>query len=290
MAERIVWTSPQGVSIDLTDEAAGYGVLANGTRGLRSVTYEITSGRYAGLDGETVHAIRAEANRPSLGLMVSANSEAEFRTRARGLVRAMRPTAGAGTLAVSNETGETRTLRCYCADGMAGDEAVDVTLPGSWWKLILHLYAPDPWWRGPEQVVDVGLGAPTSFFPITPVNLSSSSVEGTFSVDLSDSDAPSFPVWTVTGPGNSLILTNLTTGRAITVNVPLSAGQTMVINTQPGEQSVRRGDGVNLMGYLDSDPSLWPLIEGPNVISAVLAGATAASRIRGVYSPRFAGI
>lgn len=290
MAEQILWTSPQGVRIDLTDEVAGYRVLANGTRGLRSVTYEITSSRYAAMDGDYVHGIHATANRPSLGLMVQASDNLDFRAKVRGLVRAMRPRAGAGMLSVINETGEARHLYCYCVEGLEGDEATDVTMTGAWWKVLLKFYAPDPWWIGEQQTIDVGLGAATEFFPILPVRLSTSTAQGRFTIDLSDADAPSYPVWTVTGPGNSLVLTNQTTGRSVTINAPLAAGQTMVITTQPGDQSVRRGDGVNLMGFLDSDPSLWPLIEGTNVISAVLAGATSASRIRGTFAPRYAGI
>jgi hypothetical protein len=291
MAERIVWTSGDGATtIDLTDEAAGYTVNAAGTAGLRSVGYELTTTRYAGIDGETVNAIHATPNEPTLGLLVEADGEADLRTKIRGLVRTMRPKAGPGTLTVSNETGESRSLTCYCTDGLPGQEDTNSILDGAWWRAALQFYAPDPWWLGDEQTVSIGLGAPTNFFPFFPLVLASSTVQGRFAVDLSDSDTPAFPVWTITGPGSSLVLTNNTTGRSLTVGASLASGETMVVDTRRGYQSVRRGDGTNLLGSVDGYPDLWSLAESVNSITAALNGATSNSRIVGSWQPRYAGI
>lgn len=290
MAEQFLWTSPTGETLDLTDAASGYRAQAGGTRGLRSVTYEVVSARYAGIDGDTVQTIRAAANDFSLGMLVQGSTDAEFRERARALVRIMRPQPGPGTLTVADESGERRSITCYCVAGLEGDRSDDTENYGSWWRMIMKFYAPDPWWYGDEQAVDFGLGAPTTFFPIFPLELSSSSVQGQFTVDLSDADAPAYPVWTISGPGSSLLLENSTTGRSIQVIATLTAGQTMVIDTRPGRQSVRRGDGTNLMGSVTTDPALWPLIEGVNEVAATLTGATASSRIAGTFQPRFSGI
>lgn len=288
MADQVTWTGPDGAVIDLTDAEAGYMVLAEGTTGLRSVTYEVTAAKYAGVDGEQVQAIRAAANTPTLGLLVAADCEADFRARARALRHAMRPKAGTGALCVRNDSGEARYLDCYVTAGLEGDESAAVS--GSWWKLALKLYAPSPWWRGEWQTVSYGLGSPLTFFPIFPLKLSPSSVQGVFTIDLTDSDAPTYPTWTVTGPGNGLTLTNNTTGKVITVTATLAAGETMVITTAPGQQSVRKGDGTNLMGSLATDPALWPLIEDANTVTASLTGATTASSIVGTFAPRYAGI
>lgn len=291
MAEQFVWTSADGATlIDLTDEAAGYTVNAAGTAGLRSVAYELVSTRYAGVDGAVVNAVNALPNQPTLGILVEADGEAALRTKIRGLVRAMRPKLGAGTLTVANELGESRSLACYCVDGLAGQEDPNSILPGSWWRVALKFFAPDPWWTGDPQTVSVGLGGGQNFFPIFPLALSPSVVQGQFTIDLSDSDAPSFPLWTITGPGSSLVLTNETTGQVISVDAPLLAGQQLVIDTRPGFQSVRLADGTNQMSFVSSDPSLWPLIPDVNVVTAALVSATSASRIAGTYSPRFAGI
>jgi hypothetical protein len=189
MAEQFIWAAADGTTIDLTDQSAGYSILAEGTRGLRSVPYAFSSSRFAGIDGETVDAIQASASNPTLGLLLEASSAADFRAKSRALVRAMRPKAGPGTLTVRTELGETRQLTCYCAGGLEGDESRDTVLPGAWWKLALKLYAPDPWWYGDARSVSVGLNAGSSFFPIPPVVLAPSTVQGQFTIDLSDSDA-----------------------------------------------------------------------------------------------------
>jgi hypothetical protein len=82
-----------------------------------------------------------------------------------------------------------------------------------------------------------------------------------------------YPVWTIIGPGSSLVLTNLTTNRTLTVNATVAAGDSIVIDTRPGQKSVRRGDGTNLLSSLVGDPELWSLTESVNQVSAVLTGA-----------------
>jgi len=308
MAERLVWTPADGSpDIDLTDEEAGYSWEAEGTRGLRSVTYAFASQSYAGIDGEDVQAVRAEANRPSVGMLLQASSEAELRTRARRLVHAMRPKAGPGTLTVTTEDGESRRLTCYVEGGLEGDESDTTTMPGRWWKFVLKLYAPKPWWVGDERVVNFGLAAPSVFLSATlpfPRTLSSSTIQGQQTIDLSDADAPSYPVWTITGPGAGLVLSRTTTDpktrkkttRVIQVNTTIGDGQTLVIDTRRGHQAVYRGDlpvtdpGWNRMGSVVSDPALWPLIEGVNEVSAVLGAAGAKARISGRFEPMFAGV
>lgn len=290
MPDRVVWVGANGQRIDLTDHKAGYTVTADGTRGLSSVTYSMTTEEYAGVDGTTVQAIKAEPNEPTLGLHLRAHDERDLRTKVRGLVHAMRPQAGQGQLMVTTAWGEQRTLDCYCIGGLEGDEAPDVTSPGRWFKAALKFYAADPWWYGPERKIDVGLNNPPPFFPIFPLVLAPSQVQGEFVVDLSDCDAPAYPLWKILGPGSGLVLANTTTGRSIEVDVALALGDVLSINTRPGFQSVRLADGTNVLDALTSDPALWPLIVGVNEISVQLSDATEDSRITGSYVPRYAGV
>lgn len=290
MARSIRWEPADGSqAIYLTDRAAGYRVLDE-TVGLNSPSYRIATEQYAGVDGVTVVAVSADARELVLALMVQANDQAAFRARVAALTRAMRPKAGPGQLVVADEYGVERQLTCYYTSGLEGNEARGTKLAGRWWKAAVHLLADDPWWYGTERTVDVGLGAPTVFFPIFPLVLSPSTVQGQFTVDLSDADDASYPVWTITGPGSALTLTNDTTGRSIEINATLTSGQSMIIDTRPEELSIRRDDGTNLMGGVVGEPVLWPLIAGINEVTAALTGATSASRISGAYRPRYAGV
>jgi hypothetical protein len=292
MARQFQWLSADGrYLIDLTDRASGYRVQAEGTSGLNAPPYRFTTNTYAGLDGVDVQGVSADAREVTLGLLIHGDDEDMLDARVSALTRAMRPKAGPGTLAVTSATGRRRTLTCYYQSGLEGVESRGAKLPGAWWKFAVRLLAGDPWFYGEPQAVSFGLGAPTSFFPIFPLVLSPSTVQGEFTVDLSDTDTPTYPVWTITGPGSSLLLTNETTGRQIQVNASLAAGEVMVIDTRPGMQSIRRGGpgGPSLMDALASGPSLWPLIEDVNAVTAALIGATSDSRIAAMYSPRYAG-
>lgn len=290
MSRQLQWVSADGTqTITLTDAQAGYRVLAD-TTGLNAPPYRFSTEQYTGIDGTDLQAVTADARTVVLALMVQASDQTVFRSRVAALTRAMRPKAGPAQLVATDEVGVVRRLTCRYKSGLEGSEARGTKLPGRWWRASVELYAPDPWWYGDQRTVDVGLGAGQSFFPLLPVRLAPSAVQGRFTVDLSASDAPSYPLWTVTGPGSALTLTNLTTGRQIVVNAPLAAGETMTIDTRPGYQSVRRGDGTNLMGSVATDPALWPLVEAVNDVTAALTGATATSRITGTYQPRYAGI
>lgn len=287
MPDRYVWTAADGTTVELSDRAAGYIVTADGTTGLRSPSYSFTTREYAGIDGADLVSLKAAAATPTLGLYVSATSYEQSRAKLSSLRRALRPKAGIGTLAVSNDSGDTRTLACYYTGGLE-----DAVIRPSSFKAALKFLAPDPWWSGDQQTISVGLGAGTTFFPFFPLVLAPSTVQGQFTVDLSDSDAPSWPIWTVTGPGSSLVLTNQTSGESLSLDVTLAAGQSLTVDTRPQVRTVRRDDGVNLMPQVTpgTDPALWPLYEGVNSVSVSLTGATDASRVVGVYEPRYAGI
>jgi len=288
VARQITWTPPVGDPIVLTDRGRGYRVLADGTKGLDSVTYRTAAQVYAGVPGAELQTIEADVRQFSLGLSIEGDTESEFRDRKRALIRSMRPKAGDGVLSFADEAGARRSISCRYMGGLEGDAVA--YFDGLSWRPVAQFVAFDPWFRGPAVTLEFGLGAPQSFFPFFPLRLAPSAIQGQFVVDLGDTDAPSFPLWTVMGPGTALTLTNNTTGRQIVVNAALAAGETMIIDTRPGRQSVRRGDGSNLMNTLTSDPALWPLVEGVNNVTALLAGATANSRVAGVYEPRYAGI
>jgi len=255
------------------------------------VTYRVAAHSIAGVDGELVDAVSVEPNRPTLGLLVQADTEAQLRRRVRALTHAMRPKAGPGTLTVVTEEGEARSLTCYLEGGLEGDEADGSHLPGRWWKTALKFYAPSPWWEGEARTISFGLQAPVNFFPAPPFTLSPSAVQGSFTVDLTDCDAPAYPIWQINGPGSALYLTNETTGQSISLVAYLAtSASTLVIDTRPGFQSVRLGTQ-NLLGSLSTDPALWPLVDGVvNRITATLTGATSGSRITASYRPRYAGV
>lgn len=280
------WTAADGTVTSLSAWGAGNYVLLDGSGGWLTPAYNFTTQQQANVDGAAVQQVVAAPGAPVLGMEFTASDPAELRGRLRALVHALRPKAGPGVLTATADDGTSRSLPCYYRKGLeAGVQH------GTMYRCAVEFYAPSPWWLGPQRSIDTGSFAGPSFFPIFPMRLGSDLLAGTFTVDLSDCDAPAYPQWTVNGPGTALTLANVTTGLSIALTSTLSTTDTVVIDTRPGYQSVRKGDGTNLMGALASDPALWPLVDGRvNTVQVSLANSGPPARILGTYQPRYAGV
>jgi hypothetical protein len=271
---RWLWTAADGSITDLSSWGAGNYVTADGTEGQFAPAYEFVTQAFAGVDGATLQQITAQPGAPVLGLDLTASDGGELRQRLRTLAHRLRPRAGIGRLTAIGDDGTERHLPCYYRQGLeSGKYAVNR------FRAALEFWAPSPWWRGAPVDELWSLAAPSQFFPILPMRLSATTIGGTRTIDLSDTDAPTYPTWTITGPGAQLTLRNETTGADLVLNAPIGDGRTVTIDTRPGQQSVRRDDGLSLFGELGSDPAMWPLVDGVNVVSALLTNAGAASRV-----------
>jgi hypothetical protein len=281
---RWLWTDAAGAVTDLSAWGAGSYILGEGLTGHLAPSYEFTTQSYAGADGQAVQQITAAPSTPVLPLQYEGTSYADAAAKARALGRALRPKAGMGTLAAVADDGTTRTLPCFYRSGL---EAAQIR--GHRLRAALQFWAPSPWWRGTPFAYTWALAAASAFFPILPMVLSASTISGAVTVDLSDCDAPTYPRWVVTGPGSQLILANDTTGASLVLNATIGDGQSVAIDTRPGQQFVKQATlnpdgtvaavGASLFGSLSSDPALWPLLDGSQSVRAVLTNAGAASRI-----------
>jgi hypothetical protein len=290
---RWLWSAGDGSSTDLSDWSAGTYVLDDGTAGELAPEYEFATQAYAGVDGEDLTGITVGARSLTLGMDLVASDGAELRQRVRRLAHVLRPRLGQGTLRAVADDGTERSLPCYYRKGLeAGAYRV------SRYRCTLEFWAPRPWWRGDVLRYSYGLAAPSPFFPIPPLTLAATTITGAATFDLSDTDAPSYGRWLIRGPGSQLTLRNTATvGAATTTSTLLLTppggfgdGQWVLIDTRPGRQQVMRvtvaddlrtvtSYGANLFGSLGSDPALWPLVDGTNVVEALLTGAGPASRI-----------
>lgn len=294
MIVRWLWAGANGVVTDLTAWSAGSYVHDTIT-GQVAPVYDFATQQTVGLDGEQLQQVTPQAGTVVLPLDFVASDGAELRARVRSLTHALRPRAGLGHLTAVADDGTSRTLPCYYRKGLeAGVYRV------TRFRAALEFWAPVPWWRGNPVAVGYGLAAPSPFFPILPIVLSPSTITGATTVDLSDTDAPTWPVWTVTGPGTQLTLSNsypqvrddgstVTVTQTLVLNSVIGDGQTVTIDSRPGQQTVTRSDGVSLFSLLGSDPALFPLADAVNTVQAVLTNATAASRIAGTADRLYSG-
>lgn len=159
---------------------------------------------------------------------------------------------------------------------------------------VVTLRAGDPFWTsGTAQRATVagisgrGLikdpdGAGALKATLSALRLSSSQTLGEFSMR-NDGDAAASPVWTISGPGENLVVTS-STGESFSWNGTLVAGDTLVIDTARATVMLNGVSSYNLLGPA---PRLWKVPPGTTTaVVALNATDTATSRIIAEWRPR----
>ena len=203
------------------------------------------------------------------------------REELRDWARILDPAKGEGTVTVVNGDYAGRQLRCVYEAGL--DEMQEVS--GSRANPATLIFrAAFPYWQDTSETsVEVGQGeTETTWFPFLPLILGASDAFAAFTVD-NTGDVPAWPRITVTGPGEEVTATNLTTGAHVDMSpAAFAAGSSLIVDTRPGRKQVTV-DGANAFDRLTPDSSLWPLVPGPNRIEVSMAITTVDSLIEFVW-------
>lgn len=201
-------------------------------------------------------------------------------TRVAQLARMLQ---GPGTLTWSDAT-NTRTLKRVIYDaGLGGD----LSKPASpvWRKAIVSLLALDPWWYGPTESQSLTIAAPTAFDAAIPFD-SAIPFDGGASSSISiDGDAEAYPVFTVTGPADTLVVTDGVL--AWQLAAALGAGQTLIVDTRPGTRGPRLSTGSVDWSLLTGASRLWSLSTSTTSITASVTGSTGATSVIVQWEPRW---
>jgi hypothetical protein len=281
-----LWTAANGTVTDLSAWSEGTYVVAEGTTGQLAPAYEFVTQQTAGVEGAQLELVAPQAAVPMLGLDLVASDETELRARLRHLAHVLRPRAGLGKLTAVAADGTARSLPCYYRKGLESGQH-----RATRFRTVLEFWSPSPWWRGEQVTVEYGLAAPAPFFPILPLVLSTTTIAGETSIDLSDTDSPTWPVWKVTGPGSQLTLSNEyeqwqddgtveTVTRSLVLTSGIGDGRMVLIDTRPGQQSVREaweaGTLAERRRNLASDPSMTVVGSWGGSLSLLISTAWAA--------------
>lgn len=202
-------------------------------------------------------------------------------------------TLGEGTMRRTRADGVTkRILFCDYDAGMGIDQASGIWSEGAQ-QAVLTFYAADPFWYDDEAMVEsFTTEATAAFFPIPNPDTGSymtiveSGVFASATVD-NDGDVEAYPMWTISGPGESIVLTNHSTGQVLDLTADaglvLADGDVLTIATRPGETTVELADGTNVAEYLTDPSRLWSLVKGQNVVEVAMSGADEDSAVSFSY-------
>lgn len=286
-----IWSPPVGDPIMLTACPDGIDWLP-GRSGEDLPPFEFVTSENVGYHGATILGVRATTRIQTLPLLLHVQGPwSDWRPLHQRFVKAMNPLAGDGILTYVMPDGTSRQLFARYSKGGEGDAISDPA--GLWWrKYAIQFRADDPWWYSTTpEVVGWDVGGPAGFFPLLPVQLTSSRVIGDTTLDVAG-DIESYGVWTITGPANGLAtLTNVGQGRSVRLNLTgtyqLGAGQTVTVDMRPGSRSILGPTGQPWLNARVGIPQFFDLAPGLNQLTLAVAGATTATRVRFTYQPKW---
>lgn len=273
----------------------GFGVTA-AVRGLDMPPSVLVTEDVPLQPGQRLRNVKVGARTVDLPIFIRATTPARLQNYIRTLRYAMDPTRGEGRLRVTPPDGNPRELFCRYAGQWTGDLSPD-RYGVVWQETLVTLQANDPYFYATAPTIqDFSIGAALLTFlttdvgdPFLPLSLTASTVLGDVSVT-NPGDIIAWPVWTVTGPGSNIILTNLTTNKTLEVDTTLSAGEQLVIDTRPGRKTVTGPGSVNLFGSMNATSVIWSLPVGASTVRVAVTSATTDTLVRLSFVPGYLGL
>lgn len=264
MAEKIIYTNSQGVSIELTNDAP---FLLENVEGKGEIDADIQTQKAPFQDGVTyIDSILGERSMELKVLVIDGNHDELLRKR-QYISGVFNPKLGEGWLVYIN--GETqKKIKCI-VDGtvkiLIGKENKGLIYQ----RVLINLLCPSPFWESiaqTEYMLRDFTGSLTFPF-LMPISFA---MRGDFSVFMNNGHV-STPI-EVIFKGNALnpTLTNLTTGEFIKVNRLIPKGYKLILNTEFGNKKVEieAPDGMkeNAFHYIDLDSTFFSLPVGETKI------------------------
>jgi phage-related protein len=242
-----------------------------------------------GQDGSRLRLVKLGPREVGLPLWFRTDDEVTLRDELRSWLSRFNPAKGDGRLLDTAPDGSQRELICRYAGGMELDESAQVA-GLNWQKAVVVFRAFDPFWQDTVDTAhSFATTAPVNFFPFFPLRLSAGAVLSGASI-FNGGDVEAWPTWVINGPATSIVLTNDTTGDVIDLDVSLTAGQSLTIDTRPGIKTVKKNDGTNLYPGLSLASRLWSLPPGTVAVSIQVGGATSTSTVTLRYRCRYLGV
>jgi hypothetical protein len=266
MAETLKYVNAAGTELVLSSGPIAWMYGIDG-RGLPPVSFEETPNRIG--SGSVLTLLRSDART----LMVPVIVTGDIRTVLRDASKVLNPELGDGRLVAQVDAEDERELVCRYVGGLHWVEAQPNGM-----KQVASFRAFDPFWQDTEDATYAwAKGNSDPWLPFPPVQAVADDFFAEDDID-NTGDVEAWPVWTITGPTTEVILTNLTTGRALKVVVALTEVETLVVDTRPSSKTVVDQSGANRFATLDfTVDDLFPFAPGTNALNIAVTGANDAT-------------
>jgi phage-related protein len=218
-----------------------------------------------------------------LPITVVGSGRDEVQTKLRRLTRLLNDASGPTKINANYDSGLTLFLQAHYVGGAEGQWGESGGL--TWAKWVLSFQAPNPHWISQaEESFTIGSGGTgRGLLPqLSRLRVSSSQTLGIVSVN-NVGDVQAFPIWTITGPVDELVITNGTI--EFSFNRAIFPGETLIVNTELG--TVVDNLGQNQYSLLNPAPKLFPLQPGITNLAIQGKDSSPDTSIVCRYSPRF---
>lgn len=285
------WADPTGEVWQLMDWSLPYWTVT-GPKGLGAAPITITSDQVA-RGGSSVRHVQPQSRIITWPLYMEAANHTDFIALWRALAGAFASTRrrGPGQLTIRRPDGTARQIDAYYQDGMDNTPEYGIVQD----VVALNLFCPSPFWRALEPLVasHTRHGPGVSYLSPYPT-VSTSKTLGRALVDNVGS-VEAWPMWTITGPADSVTAVNHTTGKAWTLDpigfrgIALGPGEVVTIMTDPAAVvGPSYGGSTGWAGALNWPAAqLWELLEGNNDVEYVVTGSGVQTTIDITFYPRY---
>jgi phage-related protein len=259
---KLIYTNSANQSIELYE--APYRLI--NVEGLGGTEVDVQTQKSPYQDGSTYVDSVLENKSIEIQIKITGNDESDLTINRRKISSIFSPNLGMGVLRFINDEGEKEIDVVVEAVPFFPDGSTN--RQRTFQKALIHLQAPDPYWRDPLEVSRTLVAfAGTFSFPLRfPLRFGT---RGDSEVLTNTGDVTTPVKINIQGPVEVPQVINETTGQYIRANVNLFGGDILHIDTSKNHKRVEiyRGNSViNAFGHLDRMSDLWSLSPGDNVI------------------------